>query len=107
LTTVSHEEQIKEIKGCKEFLENKYGIRVTSFAYPYGQLNEQVKQVVRDAGYTSAVSTNTGTGVFEDDLFEIRRSGINKDGLINFLVKISKRYTAYKGRQWKKQAGLI
>jgi len=107
LPTVSREEQVKEIKGCKEFLEAKFGITVSSFAYPYGQFNDQVKQIVRDAGFTSAVSTNTGTGVFDDDLFDIRRSGINKNGLINFLVKISKRYTAYKGSQWKKQAGII
>ncbi len=106
LPLVSHEEQVKEIRGCKEFLEDKYGIKVSSFAYPYGQLNDQVKQVVREAGYTSAVSTNTGTGVFEDDLFDIRRSGINKNGLVEFLVKISKPYTAFKGNQWKKQVGM-
>lgn len=105
LPTISREEQIKEIKGSKEALEQKYGIKVTSFAYPYGELNEQVKQVVKDAGYTFAVSTNTGTGVFEDDLFDIRRSGINKAGIINFLIKISSLYTAYKGNQWKRQAG--
>lgn len=107
LPTVSHEEQVKEIRGSKEFLERKYGIKVTSFAYPYGQLNEEVKNVVRNSGYTTAVSTNTGTGKFEDDLFDIRRSGINKNGLISFLVKTTKLYTAYKGNQWKKQVGRI
>ncbi|MDH4295522.1 MAG: polysaccharide deacetylase family protein [Cyclobacteriaceae bacterium] len=103
LPTVSHEDQVQEIAGSKEFLEKTYGIKVTSFAYPYGQLNEAVKEVVKDAGYTSAVSANSGTGKFEDDLFEIRRSGINKDGIISFLVKISQPYTSYKGTQWKKQ----
>lgn len=105
LPTISPEQQVKEIKGSKEFLEQKYGINVTSFSYPYGELDKHVKKVVRDSGYTTAVSTNTGTGRFEDDLFDIRRSGINKEGLPGFLIKISKRYTAYKGNQWKKQAG--
>jgi peptidoglycan/xylan/chitin deacetylase (PgdA/CDA1 family) len=103
LPIVSHTEQVNEIRGSKEFLERKYGIKVTSFAYPYGELNEEVKKVVRESGYTTAVSTNTGTGKFEDDLFNIRRSGINRDGLINFLLKTTKLYTVYKGNQWKRQ----
>jgi peptidoglycan/xylan/chitin deacetylase (PgdA/CDA1 family) len=107
LPTISHEEQVKEIKGSKEFLENKYGIRLTSFAYPYGELNAEVKKITKESGYTFAVSANTGTGKFEDDLFDIRRSGINEDGVINFLVKTSRLYTAYKGNQWRKQVGQI
>ncbi len=105
LPIVSHAERVNEIRGSKEFLERKYGIKVTSFAYPYGQLNEEVKKVVLESGYTTAVSTNTGTGKFEDDLFEIRRSGINRDGLIDFFIKTTKLYTVYKGNQWKRQVG--
>ncbi len=91
----------KEIFEDKKLTEEKYGITLTSFAYPYGHLSEEVKLLVKKAGYKFAVSTDTGTGKFEDDLFEIRRAAIDKTSILSFLKRISFKYSIYKAKKSK------
>ena len=43
-----------EIVGSKEKLEKNLGIQVKAFAYPYGLHNQEVRDVVKDAGYEVA-----------------------------------------------------
>lgn len=93
----------KEIVENKKKLEEKYGIVLTTFAYPYGHLTEEIKKIVKEAGYTYAVSTDTGSGNIEDDKYEIRRSGIDKTSYFDFLRKISFAYSIYKGKKWLKK----
>ncbi|MGL5189062.1 MAG: polysaccharide deacetylase family protein, partial [Cetobacterium sp.] len=99
----SLEEKRKEIVESKKATEQKYGIKLVSFAYPYGHLDEESVQVVKEAGYKFAVSTDTGTGVITDNLFDIRRSGIDKTTVFDFLRKISFKYSIYKGRKYLKR----
>ena len=40
-----------EIAGSKEMLEQKLGIQVKAFAYPYGLHNDAVRETVKQAGY--------------------------------------------------------
>jgi hypothetical protein len=40
-----------EVVGCKELLEQRLGIKVNCFAVPFGNYNEQVKELARNAGY--------------------------------------------------------
>ena len=40
-----------EIAGSKETLEQKLGIQIKAFAYPYGLHNEAVRETVKQAGY--------------------------------------------------------
>jgi peptidoglycan/xylan/chitin deacetylase (PgdA/CDA1 family) len=40
-----------EVVGCKQLLEQRLAIRVNCFAVPYGNYNEHVKEVARNAGY--------------------------------------------------------
>lgn len=40
-----------EIAGSKQILEDKLGIKVKTIAYPYGNQNEIVREVVKEAGY--------------------------------------------------------
>jgi peptidoglycan/xylan/chitin deacetylase (PgdA/CDA1 family) len=49
-----------EVRGSKEDLEDLLGKPVTSFAYPTGLANDQVRAAVAAAGYTTAVSTRPG-----------------------------------------------
>lgn len=44
----------KEVVGSKQALEQKLGIKVSVFAYPFGISNEKVRQVVKEAGYEAA-----------------------------------------------------
>lgn len=50
-----------EVTGGKTALEERLGIVVTTFAYPYGAHNDRVVEAVAAAGYQTAVSTMPGT----------------------------------------------
>lgn len=52
-----------EVQQSKQMLEETYHIHVVSFAYPYGAFDVQAEQVVKDAGFTTAVSTVPGDTV--------------------------------------------
>ncbi len=40
-----------EVVGSKELLEQRLGIKVNCFAVPFGNYNEHVKEIARNAGY--------------------------------------------------------
>jgi len=82
----------KEISSSKVILEEKLQLPINSFCYPFGDINPLIKQVVIDAGYKIAVSSNFGcikkakTGYYcslrfgfsrkEADFFELPRYAI-------------------------------
>jgi peptidoglycan/xylan/chitin deacetylase (PgdA/CDA1 family) len=47
----------REVRGCREDLEDLLGQPVTSFAYPFGYVDARVRDAVAAAGYTTAVTT--------------------------------------------------
>jgi peptidoglycan/xylan/chitin deacetylase (PgdA/CDA1 family) len=49
-----------EVQGSKEDLEDLIGEPVTSFAYPAGLLDRRVVHAVQSAGFTSAVTSDSG-----------------------------------------------
>jgi peptidoglycan/xylan/chitin deacetylase (PgdA/CDA1 family) len=52
LTGADYEKWIhNEVVGCKELLEQRLGIKVNCFAVPFGNYNEHVKELARNAGY--------------------------------------------------------
>lgn len=73
LTTLSAEEARTEIVRSKELLQQRLGTEVCSFAYPYGSYNEQIKQLVREAGFDFAVATDSGALHLEQDPYAIFR----------------------------------
>jgi peptidoglycan/xylan/chitin deacetylase (PgdA/CDA1 family) len=56
LITLDPNQMAKEIRGSKEILESTLGVPIQSFCYPGGDYNQQVVQIVKEAGYTSAVT---------------------------------------------------
>ncbi|MGL5278835.1 MAG: polysaccharide deacetylase family protein [Cetobacterium sp.] len=100
LPSLTDKELYKEIIEDKKNLEEKLQEKLTSFAYPYGHITPRVKKMVKDAGYDFAVSTDTGTGIIEDDLFDIRRTAIDTGSLIGFLKKISPKYLNYRYKKY-------
>ena len=93
LSRCSEQEKIKEIAGCKHDVERLTNKKAISFAYPFGGINEDVKRVTKEAGYTYAVSTNTGPKVFGADNFQIRRIEVTpKTTLNSFKNKVSGYY---------------
>lgn len=77
-----------EVNLSKQILEKTYHLNVVSFAYPYGTFDKQAIEVVKAAGFRSAVSTIPGIVQNQSNryfLFRIRpgqRTGIS---LLNLL----------------------
>lgn len=44
----------KEVIGSKEVLEKQLGIKCNAFAYPFGNYNSKVREMVKEAGYEAA-----------------------------------------------------
>jgi peptidoglycan/xylan/chitin deacetylase (PgdA/CDA1 family) len=67
---------MQEVRESKEELSSRLGTPVSSFAYPNGQsadYNEEVKSVLRESGYSCAVTCCSGFNHAFSDLFELRR----------------------------------
>ncbi len=80
LPNSSAEEAEREILGSKETIEGHLGEPVHHFSYPNGRgsshLTEQVKLLVRRAGFRSAVTSFSGCVQQGDDLFALKRLGV-------------------------------
>ena len=76
LSQLSDSEMKEEIFEDKKITEKKLNIKLNSFAYPYGDLDDRAKKLVSEAGYPYAVATDSGSYCLSDDIFEIRRIGI-------------------------------
>lgn len=88
LTQINLEEARKEIEDSKSTLESK-GIKVKSFCYPYGDYNTEIKRIVKDAGFACAFTIKPGMNRRKDDLFALKRIGINgNDTLFDFKKKL-------------------
>lgn len=70
LTKLSLEEVIHECVKSKETLEKLTGKPVTSFAYPYGRVNAEVINVVRNY-YHNARGTREGRISIDNDIFRL------------------------------------
>jgi peptidoglycan/xylan/chitin deacetylase (PgdA/CDA1 family) len=72
LTKITDENKLwDEISGAKERLEAHLGKPVTAYAYPFGQYNEHIVELVKKAGYTCARGTYPGIVHGREDLFTL------------------------------------
>lgn len=65
--------QREEIMGSKKILEEQLGIPVVSFCYPSGAYNDQTPAIVKDSGYTSAVTVAYGHALPKDNIYLLPR----------------------------------
>jgi peptidoglycan/xylan/chitin deacetylase (PgdA/CDA1 family) len=63
----------EEISSSKKQLEDRFGIEVNHFCYPYGGYNPQVRDMVEKAGYRTATTTEFGLARAGDDPFRLKR----------------------------------
>ena len=59
-SNLSEQEIHQELNQSRRELQQRFGCRITSFAYPFGIYSAQHVRLVGDAGYTSAVTTREG-----------------------------------------------
>lgn len=65
-----------EIIGSKNLLEEKLGVTIQTFAYPYGLANSSVIQYTIDAGYTSAVGLGSSVTHNASTLYYLSRKEV-------------------------------
>ena len=63
LKGISYNEAKFEIEQSKANLEHEFGVKVISFAYPYGAFDKQTVKLVEDAGFKTSASTVPGVDV--------------------------------------------
>ncbi|MDE1327120.1 polysaccharide deacetylase family protein [Vibrio aestuarianus] len=94
LSKLSYEEQKNEIEQNKRELESITGKPLTSFAYPYGDHNQDSKLLARELGYQFAVATNSGPLAVHHDPYQIRRIAIfPKTDVFGLWRKVRGNYT--------------
>jgi peptidoglycan/xylan/chitin deacetylase (PgdA/CDA1 family) len=60
LTRLTQRDAREEIFASKKKLEDTFGVAVEHFCYPYGDWNEAVRELVLEAGYRTACTTEFG-----------------------------------------------
>jgi len=73
LPEIPPEQMAQEITGSRTVLEDLLSAPVRHFAYPYGLYNEVARDLVEQAGYTSACSTRSGFNNTDTDRYLLRR----------------------------------
>jgi len=79
LTLVSPVEATTEIHRSRDEIKRQLGTNSFSFSYPNGNVNDELKADVENAGYVCAVSTRFGLVGAHDDLFCLPRIPIHDD----------------------------
>lgn len=80
LGNIDLEQAVREVRESKVDLENFSGGPVTLFSFPFGRghhIREEVRSMVRDAGYRALFSAYGGFVSGASDPFDIPRLGVN------------------------------
>jgi len=72
-----------EIISAKNILESRLGVKVNTFAYPYGSLNVNADKVLKDGGFVAAVTTQRGLSCAKLP-YDLPRIRIGNAGMANF-----------------------
>ncbi|MGO9480405.1 MAG: polysaccharide deacetylase family protein [Candidatus Kryptoniota bacterium] len=102
LSKISRGAARDEICRSKEHLEDLIQAPVITFAYPYGNVNTDLKDMVRDAGYNYGCGTYSGSPKFTHDLYNIRRIAVTsrKANAVNFGLNLLTFHEYYTWIKW-------
>ena len=87
-------ECLAELTQSKQQLENLTAKSVTSFAYPFGIYSQRDVALVKQAGYSNAVTTEEGIDGLDPDFMQLQRIKISgKDSMfaVKCRLKLGKR----------------
>lgn len=81
LDTLPDDEIREELYKSRDFLLNQKVVspEFIPFCYPNGNFDHNIAMLVKDAGYSLAVSTNSGWIGKKDDLFALKRIPVHDD----------------------------
>src|SRR5271166_853940 len=63
----------EEIRASRKWLEDTFGVSVSHFSYPQGAFDDRILEMVREAGYNTAVTTQFGVNDVGTDVYRLRR----------------------------------
>lgn len=73
LTELPPSKAKEELAASRKSLEDRFGVPIEHFCYPYGDWNETVRDLVQGAGYKTACTTDTGVNAPGTSPFELKR----------------------------------
>ncbi|MCX6935636.1 MAG: polysaccharide deacetylase family protein [Verrucomicrobia bacterium] len=73
LSRLSREQAREEIAASKKKLEDRFGISIEHFAYPYGDYDETTIELVLEAGFRTACTMHRGINLSDTSPFELKR----------------------------------
>lgn len=79
LDMIPLEQVCKELTQPKRILEDQLQSEVTSFAYPFGYNSRAVREIVREAGYTSACAVRYAMSSSHDNPYALARHIVRRD----------------------------
>jgi peptidoglycan/xylan/chitin deacetylase (PgdA/CDA1 family) len=83
--TVDNTQISDEVARSKQVLEEKFGVPVKSFSYPFAKLDEMITTRVAEWGYDDAVGVGRSFDHSANSLYYLMRSEIKKDqALVDF-----------------------
>jgi peptidoglycan/xylan/chitin deacetylase (PgdA/CDA1 family) len=89
-----------EIAESRTALQDMLGVPIAHFAYPFGDFTADTVELVRRAGYTSAVTVVPGLARASDDHLRLPRVLVNGErGLWSFLLHVATPYDRRYRRQ--------
>ncbi|MDN5849442.1 MAG: polysaccharide deacetylase family protein [Nitrococcus sp.] len=95
LSSLSESKQRDQIFRSKAVLENLLAEEVRHFCYPYGDYSRRIKDLVEEAGYTSALTGRRGAAHNAPNRFEIPRKGISfGDNLLGYFWKLHMKHVS-------------
>lgn len=92
LTVISIAQQLEEIAGSKDQLENIVGHPVRSFSYPHGEYSVETKELVQRAGFQSASTTTFKCVRSGADPFQLPRFQVDDWNGEEFLRRLARWY---------------
>ncbi len=92
LSRISAQRAWTEILGSRTMIESAWGRAPRAFAYPNGRpedYNETIKHLVREAGFTCAVTTRFGLNTWSTPPYELRSGRPWEHHLPTFALKLA------------------
>ncbi|OLP66960.1 hypothetical protein BACPU_03190 [Bacillus pumilus] len=77
LNRLSTEQQEEELKGSKQFFDQRFSQRTRMVSYPVGRYNEATLKLAKEAGYQMAVTTEPGHAKKEQGMMSLHRIRIS------------------------------
>jgi peptidoglycan/xylan/chitin deacetylase (PgdA/CDA1 family) len=90
LSRLNNEEILYELSNCKSTLEEHLHIPIDFLCYPYGDFDDRVKLIAKQAGYKAALGIFKDTNFWQRDLLSLKRVVISsRQPLWEFALKVS------------------